>query len=651
MRHLISQVVGRTAMIAIVIVVSHCARSAHAAEPTYPPTATLAEVRQRIAECSKDHPRLLASRNELAGLAKSLDRDPLRKQLADAIVSEADKLRDAPVVERKLEGKRLLSVSRTCVERVLVLAMAYHLTGDARHAERCKEEMLAAARFKDWNPTHFLDVAEMTFALGIGYDWLYDQLDEASRREIRTAIVEKSLRLPFETNYKSWVRRENNWGQVCHGGLTVGALAVLEDEPELAAKTVHSALTNVVPSMNAYAPHGSYPEGPGYWSYGTSYNVLLISGLESVLGSDFGLSAAPGFNETGAFPALACGPSGLFFNYADGDDKRGLQPLRYWFAARYHRPDWLIGERELWETAMKQQGKGASRGLGRLGPFALLWMGDVAKASQNQLPLSWSGGGKVPITLHRSSWTDPGATFVGLKAGSPAGNHGHMDIGSFVLDADGVRWVADLGAEGYYGIESRKMDLWNRSQTSDRWTIFRLSNLGHNTLVIDGQLQRAGGRAEISKFSDDSMRPYSIVDMTPVYSEQVQSAQRGVALLPSHEVLIQDELTGLKPGSQVRWGMITSGEPDKLGRGVLTLRQGSESLRLAIVAPQKVVWKQIETERPPHEWDSPNPGTRMVAFEATAPTDGKLTIVVTATPGSCRDATANKAPIVPLEKW
>lgn len=633
---------------AVILATACCIR---AAEPVYPPTATLEEIQQRIHDCSYDHPRLLVKRRELEGLSKSLDRDPLRKQLADAIVAEATKLRDVPPIERKLEGKRLLGVSRRCVERVLVLATAFHLTGDSRHAQRCKEEMVAAARFADWNPTHFLDVAEMTFALGIGYDWLYNQLDEASRKEIRTAIVKKSLRLPFETKYKDWVRRENNWGQVCHGGLTVGALAILEDEPELAAKTVHSALTNVVPAMNAYAPHGSYPEGPSYWSYGTSYNVLLISALESVLGSDFGLSAAPGFGETGGFPALACGPSGLFFNFSDGDDKRGPQPLRFWFAERYHRPDWLIGERELWEGVLKQQAKRSGRGLGRMGAFALLWMDGDAKQPSNQLPLNWSGGGNVPIALHRSSWTDPRATFVGVKAGSPESNHGHMDIGSFVLDADGVRWAEDLGAEGYYGIESRKMDLWNRSQDSDRWTIFRLSNLGHNTLVIDGRLQRAAGKAEISKFSDDPMRPFSIVDMSPVYKSQVKSARRGVVLLPSHEVLIQDELTGLKPGSQVRWGMITHGEPDKLGRSALNLRQGSESLRLTAVTPQRLVWKQIETEHPPHEWDSPNPGTRMVSFEAIAPEDGKLTIVVAATPGSCSNATASKSPIIPLEKW
>ena len=43
-----------------------------------------------------------------------------------------------------------------------------------RGTERLEEEMLAAAGFSDWNPGSFLDVAEMTTALAIGYDWLHD---------------------------------------------------------------------------------------------------------------------------------------------------------------------------------------------------------------------------------------------------------------------------------------------------------------------------------------------------------------------------------------------------------------------------------------------------------------------------------------------
>jgi hypothetical protein len=634
-----------------VLCIAASASIARSQQSSYPPTTSLEEIRQRIRECPKAHPRLLTTPSMLATMRESLNRDPLRQQVADLVVRQAVLLRDEQPIQRKLEGRRLLGESRRCVQRVLMLAMAYHLTGEVEHVQRCREEMLAAARFSDWNPSHFLDVAEMTLALAIGYDWLYDQLDEESRHEIRTAIIEKGVRLPFETRHNGWVRAQNNWGQVCHGGLTAGALAVLEHEPELASRTVHNALQNVTVAMAAYAPQGSYPEGPGYWAYGTSYNVLLIGMLESVFGSNFGLSDAPGFAQTGAYPALACGPTGLYFNYADGGDRRSPEPIRFWFAARYDRPDWLLGERELWQNEIDKGLRSRRESGGRFFPLVLLWMGDSSSPAEVRMPLHWNSGGAVPVSVHRSSWSDPRATFVGMKAGSPSANHGQMDVGSFVLDSDGVRWAVDLGAEGYHGIESRRMDLWNRAQNSDRWTIFRQRNHGHNTLVIDDRLQVAAGNAPIISFSDDPARPHTIVDLSPVYAGQVQSARRGIALLPSREVLIQDELTGLRPGTRVRWGIITPGEPDELEQRAVTLRQNRERLTLTLVAPSGNQWKEIDTARPRNEWDSPNPGTRMITFEALAPASGEVTLVVVATPGTCRTPVANSRPIVPLTEW
>jgi hypothetical protein len=618
----------------------------------YPPTISLDQVRQWVDKASKDHPRLLATKNDLETIRRTLDGDPLRRALADAVVQEANAMLDLAPITRTKQGRRLLGQSRRCVKRTVTLAMAYYLTGDTKYANRGAQEMLAVAQFSDWNPSHFLDVAEMTFALAIGYDWLYDQLDDTSRKTIRAAIIQKGVVLPLETRHKGWVKARNNWGQVCHGGLTAGALAVLEDAPDLTARTVHNAVHNVTYSMAAYAPRGSYPEGPGYWAYGTSYNVLLIGVLESALGTDFGLTQAPGFSATGQYPALACGPSGLFFNYADGGATRSPQPVLYWFASRFSRPDWLLGEPQLLRARVARiQPRDASGGGNRLLPLALLWMTKAKDNVKIQMPLSWSSAGETPITLHRSSWTDPNATYVGLKGGSPSANHGHMDTGSFVLDADRVRWAIDLGAEGYYGIEARGMNLWNRAQDSDRWTIFRQSNDGHNTLVIDGQLQRAAGHGEITRFSSDPAFAHTVVDLSSVYAGQAESVQRGIALLPSREVLIQDELTGLKPGSHVRWGMITPGVPDSLERPQLELRSGNARLQLTRIAPKSTKWQTIDTAKPRNEWDSPNRGTRMVAFEAVAPDSGILTFAVLATPGTSTDSVRESLNIQPLASW
>lgn len=609
-----------------ILLVSLVGWTAARAADTFPPRATLEDVAAALEAHAGGHPRVLATPEQLQGLSQAAPPGSARRLVGDFLVREAEDLLDVRPITRSLQGRRLLGQSRRCVERVLTCATAYHLTGDDRFARRAEKEMLAAAAFSDWNPSHYLDVGEMTFALAFGYDWLFDVLPESSRQSIRTAIVDKGLRLPFETKHKGWVRASNNWGQVCHGGMVTGALAVYEDEPELAARTVHNALANVHRSMHAYAPNGSYPEGPSYWGYGTSYNVVLLAALDRALQSDFGLSLAPGFDRTGAYPALVTGPSGFTFNYADGGSGRDPEPALFWFARQYDRPDWLHEEHAL----LKKDPGDA----GRLLALSLLWLNESPAPDTVDLPLHWNPGGEVPITLHRSSWNREDAVFVGLKGGSPSANHGNMDTGSFVLDADGVRWALDLGAEGYHGIESRGMNLWDRSQDSDRWTIFRQQNHGHNTLVIDNQLQQAKGFGAVERFSDNPHFPFSVLDMTSVYTGQATSVRRGVALLPSRNVVVQDELEGLQPGATVRWGMITPASPGTTGTGSITLTQGGQTLTLEIDSPEDAVWIQIDSATPQNEWDSPNRGTSMIAFEAKAPTSGTLDLRVIARPGS-----------------
>ena len=59
--------------------------------------------------------------------------------------------------------------------------------------------------------------------------------------------------------------------------------------------------------------------------------------------------------------------------------------------------------------------------------------------------------------MMRSSWTNPKALFLGFKLGSPSVEHGHMDVGSFVFDSDGVRWAMDFGQQEYESLESKTL--------------------------------------------------------------------------------------------------------------------------------------------------------------------------------------------------
>jgi hypothetical protein len=178
--------------------------------------------------------------------------EPLAHAWYANLRKQAEKMLDEPTVEYKLNGPRLLAQSRRCLDRIYTLGLLYRLDGDKRFAERAKQELFAAAVFKDWNPSHFLDVAEMTHAFGIGYDWLFDALSSEERATLRTAIIEKGLQPSFveklpntARGYNWWLTVTHNWNQVCNGGLTVGALAIADEEPELAERVMRRALDSI----------------------------------------------------------------------------------------------------------------------------------------------------------------------------------------------------------------------------------------------------------------------------------------------------------------------------------------------------------------------------------------------------------------------
>lgn len=84
--------------------------------------------------------------------------------------------------------------------------------------------------------------------------------------------------------------------------------------------------------------------------------------------------------------------------------------------------------------------------------------------------------------------------------------------------------------------------------------------------------------------------------MSSAYAGQVDSARRGVALLPSGCVVIQDELGGLKPGAQVRWGMVTRARPGETGSDRLQLTERGKSLELRILKPAGAAWNGDSSE-------------------------------------------------------
>jgi len=602
-----------------------------------------AEVRALLDKATP-HPRLLMDSVLEEKVRQRIAAEDNAKMLFDIIRKDADEMINAPLPEYEKVGRRLWWVCRESLNRILTLSFVCRITGEDRYAVRAIQEMETAAAFSDWNPDHFLDVAEMTTAVAIGYDWLHDKLTTEQETVIRKAILEKGIQASYE-GIPWWIQINNNWNQVCHGGMVLGALAIAEHEPDLAAKTIRRAVEGLPSAMKEYAPDGVYPEGPPYWQYGTTYNVLLIAALQSALNTDFGISESPGFLASGAFPLLMTGPTGDHFNFSDGGGHDGPYTVVYWFAQQTQDIGLTWYEHAWLEKVLR--GEKSIRN--NFPALVLLWWNGETPSVPTQ-PLHWHGDGLNPLAVHRSSWTNPKAVFLAIKAGTPYANHGHMDVGSFVLEADGVRWAIDLGAQDYGSLESRGMGVWNRSQKSDRWKVYRYHNRSHNTLLVDDIGQVVNASATITAFSDTPSFPHTIMDMSKVYAKQLAHAERGFALLPEGRVLIQDEIAAGDESTKVRWAMTTPAAITETNQGRATLSLNEKHLYLKALSPGNATIETFSTD-PPNEWDAPNPDTRQVGFYVELEPQQATTITVLLTPGSVIDVGKDIPVVSALKEW
>ena len=571
-----------------------------------------------------EHPRLLITSSDLVGLRAAAETNAETAALLTRTEAAARLALTKPLLTYDKKGKRLLAVSREALRRIGLWSFAYRLRGEKVFAERAEQEMLNLASFKDWNPTHFLDTAEMTAALAVGYDWLFDAVAVSNRVAIRDAILAKGIdpALDPKARWNGWQRTENNWNQVCFGGLTLGALAIAEDEPVRAREILARARTNNLFGLKPYAPDGVYPEGPGYWSYGTTYQVLLLSALESALGIDWGLSASPGFLPSAAAIVEQTGPTGRPFNFADGGEGVAFRAALFWFAQKLNRPDLVYFQHQLLQQRLADKGRELPEEY--LLPLLAKWTATLPKTiSPPALPLVWQGDGPNPIGVFRSSWTDSNGLFLAFKGGSARVNHGHMDAGSFVLECDGVRWACDLGAQDYYSIESKGWDLFKRTQDSDRWKVYRLNNSSHNTLTLDGQLHNMAGDARITSFKTNSAE----VDLSAIFTGQAKRVRRQFTVGPDRSVLILDELTDTKAGLPVRWQMVTRALV-QLDGAQAELRQDGRVLRASILQPTGATFAVADAQPPDDGVNAKNPNTRILLVNTTVPASGKLVLTV-----------------------
>lgn len=566
-------------------------------------------------------------------------------------------------IEHKGEPSKLPGLGQKSVERITTLAMAWRLTGEKRYADRARLEIMSFTGLDSWYPAHFLGLSRVTLSVALGYSWLGDALSEDDRKTIRAALIEKALnegekiydldRHYFSTGWVvphlwkppvdvpdtlpdgaavadiTWPVASFNWNIVCNTGMVVAAIAVTEDEPDLSAKIIGSALTSMRNGMAHFAPDGAWPEGPMYGALSGRDAAVMITALESVYREDFGISEAAGLPGFGDYLMHATGPTGLLFNYGDSDTHTDPVVLP-WLANRFFRPDYnyrKVGGHRTTHPA-----------------FNLIWRrGEGVSPSVREPTSLWFGG--YGLVAMRSAWDHPDATYVAFKAGPVKSHHNNLDAGTFVLDSKGVRWGIDLGA-GNYELPGYF--------TSGRFQYYRTATIGQNTLAFGNENQNPTGRAFIEEFAQFPDITFATADLSNAYEAPLGSIRRGIALIDEDAVLIQDELTDDAPASAV-WTMHTRADINLEGNRA-TLTQDGQQMTALILSPEGAQFTTRSANPCETSYNAscddqlPNTGISrlMIALDDKQKTVRRLAVLFS---GTIDKAQSRALPVAPLNQW
>lgn len=563
--------------------------------------------------------RLLGFQRRLELLRGRLEaKDNVAVTLHDSLLVKADQFIDAPPAVRKMEGIRLLNVSRQALERLITLGLVAKLTGEARFVARVDTDLRAICAFVDWNPAHFLDTAEMALAVALACDWLQDDLPAETVALARRALIDKALRPSFEGDprWLFWIKHTNNWNSVCHAGLIAAALAVRDSEAELANRTIERAVACLPLALSAFAPDGAYVEGPTYWAYGTTFHVLAADLLTQAFGDDRGVASGQGFLESARYIAQATLPDGGFYNYGDARTDRHFLPALVWLAARHPEgPAFLAAELRHLDASMRDYVHTLYNPEHfRLLGCAALWWAEAPAPAPAPTVGSWSGRGPNPAAILRvRTPADQADAVLALKGGSPSGPHAHMDAGSFVYCARGVRWAVDLGLQDYHSLESAGIALWNFEQESPRWRVFRLGSEGHNILRFDQRAQAVAGRAEL--VGTTAQPAAARLDLGSLYPGLVTEARREFHLRDDGGAEIADTWrAGRAPlTASAQWLTFATARPE--GADGVLLEQDGRRLRLRAGGSNtpRIMIEDAAALLAPH--DAPNPGLTRIRVE------------------------------------
>jgi len=594
------------------------------------------------------HPRIQATKADFERIKQNIASDSYMAFWAEFVMNSANGLVEdpTPLIYELRDGVRLLYVSRDALKNMYSLGMAYQLTGDKKYADRAWIDLQSICTFPDWHPSHDIDLGEMSAAVALGYDWMYDAFTPEQREVIEYGFYLNGL---FDAcqSYQSGSGRlgrggitTNNHNVVINGGITMGAMAFMDVYPEECSYAVSGAIKATDIMLHQFAPSGAWFEGPHYWEYTTQYTSKMLSTLDSVLGDCFTLDKTQGISTASNYILNMQSDQGIF-NYGDGTQASIYVPEMFWISNKYN---------DILSTAVTMTFSEGQFTDVEDYTLALLFYDSAKNADSDSLNLSTDAYYEgEEVVVFRDKWTNGDTSFAGIHAGKTKVTHSHLDGGSFIFDYAGFRWATDLGMAPYDLPEAA-----DYSEYGTRWKMYMARAESHNTIVINPDEKpdhKVSSFAALTRFESKAKGGIAVVDMTQLLSENADAAKRGMFYTDDrNSLVVRDEIT-LKKYSDVYWFMQTKADVEITPTGAILTRNGRVmNLEFTSSVPAQIsVGESVPLATSPVVENDKMPGAKRIMIKLSG--SGNVDITVKLTPGDLPVATPISDYNIPIDTW
>ncbi len=393
-----------------------------------------------------------------------------------------------------------------------------------------------------------------------------------------------------KVSFSPYVNKTNNWNAVCTSGMITAALAFIGDTDVWTGLTItaidKNGKSSVVSAnrltkslfgktyiadavgttyreaarwlinnnihaiekngLGQYIPDGSYIESAAYWDYGTSSLFRTIAVLDTVCGTDYGLSSAWGLDKTAYFPYYAQSSEGIMWRYHDDSNTALYADVNALFGA-------VVGDDNIVGYKKYLIEKGATR-ITYYDTFR--YDADVVGFSTDAMELDHFMEGIQGFTS-RSSWHN-GSMYTAFMGGPNGTNHTQIDSGAFVYYNNGTKWFEDIGTENYNTYN------FGYGTLAEGLKYYPVSAEGNNCLFTTGLTygqewaKTQNPNAYMEKYGSNDSGSYAVLDQTEMFASVASSAKRGMLITNDRKtVVIQDEVS-FKSKQDAYWVAHTS---------------------------------------------------------------------------------------------